>query len=99
MLWGEKEKNVKIKILLLAPSAKNETFYYILMSNLLEVAQILFLYKRSGLLFVLLEKNRYFRMVKNDYLYFSLYTALFPKSWRQPGESDESKIRRAVSSL
>ena len=38
-------------------------------------------------------------MARNDYFYFSLYTALFPKSWRQPSESDESKIRRAVSSL
>ena len=38
-------------------------------------------------------------MVKNDYFDFSLSTALFPKSWRQPGESDEGKIRRAVSSL
>ena len=60
------------------------------MSKFIKEEQSFFSYKK-------LKPSQYFQTVQN-YFFLSLFSALFPKSWRQPSESDESKIRRAVSS-
>ena len=57
MSGGEKEKNVKIKILLPAPSAKNEIFYF-LMSNIGTCKNFVLIKKKVRSFIFVFEKKR-----------------------------------------
>ena len=57
MSGGEKEKNVKIKILLPAPSAKNEIFYF-LMSNIGTCKKFVLIKKKVRSFIFVFEKKR-----------------------------------------